>query len=192
MVERDRRIQLREAQKILATARRLIQQEAITAVRMRDIAKTCGLTMTAPLHYFGPKGRMPAELLRVDHHQRLDRLRRGVEPCATLDELVAVLHAALGGFLEERTLRGTVELMAEITSRSTTRSSPACAVGSAASTATCSPACSTTESGTAWCVSQCIPQSSPAYSSPSPRASRPRSPPTPAGDPQQRSLRRAT
>jgi len=115
VLERDRRIQLPEAQNILRTAQRLIRQQGITAVRMRDIAQACGLTMTAPLYYFGTKGRMLAELLRLDHGRRLDRLRSGVESCATRDELVAALHGALGAFLDERTLRGTHELMAEIT-----------------------------------------------------------------------------
>jgi AcrR family transcriptional regulator len=114
-IERDRRIELREAKRVIATARKLISKHGITAVRMRDIAEACDLSMTAPLYYFGTKARMLIEILRADHNQRMDGLRRRLEPCQTREELVDATHASLRAFLDERTLRGTHDLMAEIT-----------------------------------------------------------------------------
>ncbi len=113
--ERDRRIQLPEAQHVIATARTLIAKQGISAVRQRDIANACGLSQTATLYYFGTKARMLIEILRADHYERLDALRRRLEPCATREQLVDAAQATLEAFLEERTLRGTHELLAAIT-----------------------------------------------------------------------------
>lgn len=115
MNERERRIQLPESEHIIATARTLIAKQGISAVRQRDIAKACGLSETATLYYFGTKARMLIEILRADHNHRLDALRQRLEPCSTREQLVDAAQATLEAFLEERTLRGTHELLATIT-----------------------------------------------------------------------------
>ena len=100
---------------MIRIARRLIQDQGITAARTRDIARACGLSETAPLYYFGTKGRLLAEVLRVQHTERLQVLRARLQPASTRDELVDALHSVLSAFLDERRLRGAHELIAEIT-----------------------------------------------------------------------------
>jgi AcrR family transcriptional regulator len=114
-LERDHRILLPEAQKMIRETRRIIMERGIVAARTRDIAKACGLSQTAPLYYFGTKGRLLAEVLRGDHNQRLTGLRGRLEPATSQEELVDGLHATLRAFLEERRMRAAHELLAEIT-----------------------------------------------------------------------------
>lgn len=113
--ERERRIALPEAQRLIATARRLIAKHGVAALRIRGLAEAAGLTTTAPLYYFGTKARMLIEILRADHDDRLDGLRARLEPCFTREELVDATHLTLRTFLDERTLRGAHELEVEIT-----------------------------------------------------------------------------
>ena len=100
---------------MIRIARRLIQEQGISAARTRDIARACGLSETAPLYYFGTKGRLLAEVLRVQHTERLQVLRARLQPASTRDELVDAVHSVLSAFLDERRLRGAHELIAEIT-----------------------------------------------------------------------------
>lgn len=114
-LERDHRIALPEAQKMIRETRRLIYEHGIVAARMKDIAHACGLTPTAPLYYFGTKGRLLAEVLRIDHNQRLEGLRARLQPASTHQELLDAVHTTMAAFLEERRMRGAHELLAEIT-----------------------------------------------------------------------------
>ena len=90
-------------------------KQGVATLRIRELAQECGLTTTAPLYYFGTKARMLIEILRADHDERLDGLRGRLEPCSTRGELVDAAHLTLRAFLDERTLRGSHELVAEIT-----------------------------------------------------------------------------
>jgi AcrR family transcriptional regulator len=114
-LERQHRIALPAAQKMLGRTRALIYERGIAAASTRDIARVCGLSGTAPLFYFGTKGRLLIEVLRVDHEQRLAGLCARVEPAGSHGELLDAVAGTLQAFLEERRLRGAHELIAEIT-----------------------------------------------------------------------------
>jgi len=113
--EREHRIASAPAQKMVRKTRELIAERGVAAANIREIAQACRQSVAAPLWYFGSKGRLLIEVLRYDHAQRLQVLRARVEPAQTRAELVDAVHGALTAFLDERALRGTHELMAEIT-----------------------------------------------------------------------------
>ena len=113
--ERQHRIASAPAQKMVRKTRELIIERGIAAANIREIAQACQQSLAAPLRYFGSKGRLLIEVLRYDHDRRLAVLRAKVEPAQTRAELVDALHATLRAFLDERQLRGTHELMAELT-----------------------------------------------------------------------------
>ena len=115
ILEREHRIALPAAQKMLRRTRELIYERGIAAASTRDIARACGLSATAPLFYFGSKGRLLIEVLRLEHDQSLAAIRAKVQPAASHPELVEALAATLAGFLEQRQVRGAHELRAEIT-----------------------------------------------------------------------------
>jgi len=113
--ERQHRIASAPAQKMVRKTRELIIERGIAAANIREIAQACQQSLAAPLWYFGSKGRLLIEVLRYDHDRRLALLRANVEAAQTRVELVDALHATLRAFLDERQLRGTHELMAELT-----------------------------------------------------------------------------
>ncbi len=113
--ERERRVATDPAQKMVRQTRALIREHGIAAANVRDIARARGQSVAAPLWYFGSKGRLLVEVLRLEHDERLAVLRERVGSAGTREELVEALHGTLRAFLDERQLRGSHELMAEIT-----------------------------------------------------------------------------
>ncbi|MGO9955567.1 MAG: TetR/AcrR family transcriptional regulator [Solirubrobacteraceae bacterium] len=113
--EREHRIASAPAQKMVRKTRELINERGIAAANMREISQACRQSVAAPTWYFGTKGRLLVEVLRYDHNLRMEALRSVVEPAGTREELIDALHGTLKAFLAERQLRGTHELMAEIT-----------------------------------------------------------------------------
>jgi AcrR family transcriptional regulator len=113
--EREHRIASDPAQKMVRKTRELITERGIAAANVREIAHACRQSVAAPLWYFGSKGRLLVEVLRFDHDQRLAVLRSRLEAASTRAELVEAVHGTLRAFLDERALRGSHELMAEIT-----------------------------------------------------------------------------
>ncbi len=113
--EREHRIGTDPARKMVRKTRELITERGIAAANVREIAQACRQSVAAPLWYFGSKGRLLIEVLRFEHDQRLAVLRARVVPAGTRDELVEALHGTLRAFLDERQLRGSHELLAEIT-----------------------------------------------------------------------------
>ncbi|MGO9957244.1 MAG: TetR/AcrR family transcriptional regulator [Solirubrobacteraceae bacterium] len=113
--ERERRVGTDPAQKMIRKTRELIREHGIAAANVRDIARARGQSVAAPLWYFGSKGRLLVEVLRFEHDERIAVLRARVEPASTREELVEAVHGTLRAFLDERALRGSHELLAEIT-----------------------------------------------------------------------------
>ncbi len=113
--EREHRIASAPAQKMVRKTRELINERGIAAANMREISLACRQSVAAPTWYFGTKGRLLVEVLRYDHDLRMEALRSTVEQAKTCEELIDALHGTLKAFLAERQLRGTHELMAEIT-----------------------------------------------------------------------------
>lgn len=113
--EREHRVASAPAQKMVRKTRELINERGIAAANMREIAQACRQSVAAPTWYFGSKGRLLVEVLRYDHDLRVELLRSRVEAASTRQELIDALQATFEAFLDERRLRGTHELMAEIT-----------------------------------------------------------------------------
>ncbi|MGO9899886.1 MAG: TetR/AcrR family transcriptional regulator [Solirubrobacteraceae bacterium] len=113
--ERERRIATVPAQKMIRKTRELIREHGIAAANVRDIAHARGQSVAAPLWYFGSKGRLLVEVLRFEHEERISILRARVQSASTRGELVEAVHGTLRAFLDERALRGSHELLAEIT-----------------------------------------------------------------------------
>lgn len=113
--ERERRIQSEQAQEMIRMTRRLVYERGISAANMREIARRSKVALGWPDWLFGSKGRLLVEVLRFDHNLRLDVLRKRLEGAGTREELVDAVQGTLRAFLDERTLRGNSELMAEIT-----------------------------------------------------------------------------
>jgi AcrR family transcriptional regulator len=103
------------AQKMIATTRELIYEHGIASAQTRAIARACHQSSAAPSYYFGTKARLLGEVLRADSNQRLDVLRATLTPANSYDELVQAAARTMAAFLQERRMRGTHELMAEIT-----------------------------------------------------------------------------
>lgn len=113
--ERERRIAMDGAQKMIARTRQLIYERGIAAAQMREIARACRQSVATPSYYFGSKARLLGEVLRVDSNQRLDVLRANLTAANSYDELVQASARTMAAFLEDRRMRGAHELMAEIT-----------------------------------------------------------------------------
>lgn len=114
-VEREHRIGSDPAQKMVVKMRDLITEKGISAATLRALAQSVRQSETAPTWYFGSKGRLLIEVLRHDHNMRMAVLCSKLKPAATRGELLEALHATLRAFLDERALRGSQELLAEIT-----------------------------------------------------------------------------
>jgi AcrR family transcriptional regulator len=113
--ERERRIQSEQAQEMIRMTRELVYERGISAANVREIARRSKVALGWPDWLFGSKGRLLVEVLRFDHDLRLNVLRKRLEGANTREELVEAVQGTLRAFLDERTLRGNSELMAEIT-----------------------------------------------------------------------------
>ena len=112
--EREERISGEAAQRMVAKTRALIAQRGIAAANVREVAAACRVSAATPLWYFGSKGRLLIEVLRVEHIERLALLRSRVESAPSREDVVDGLHRTLLAFLEQRQLRGSHELITEI------------------------------------------------------------------------------
>jgi AcrR family transcriptional regulator len=112
--EREERISGEPAQRMIVKTRMLIAQRGIAAANVREVAAACRVSAATPLWYFGSKGRLLIEVLRVEHLERLALLRSHLESAQSRDAVVDGLHQTLLTFLEQRQLRGSHELITEI------------------------------------------------------------------------------
>lgn len=112
--EREERIAGEPAQRMVAKTRSLIAQRGIAAANVREVAAACRVSIATPLWYFGSKGRLLIEVLRVEHIERLTQLRDCIESAESSDDVADGLHRMLAAFLEQRQLRGSYELVTEI------------------------------------------------------------------------------
>jgi AcrR family transcriptional regulator len=112
--EREERISGEAAQRMVAKTRTLIAQRGIAAANVREVASACRVSAATPLWYFGSKGRLLIEVLRVEHLERLALLRARLESAQSREDVVDGLHRTLLAFLEQRQLRGSHELITEI------------------------------------------------------------------------------
>lgn len=112
--EREERIAGDAAQRMVAKTRMLIAQRGIAAANVREVAAACRVSAATPLWYFGSKGRLLIEVLRVEHAERLALLRARVAGAGSREELIDGLHRVLLSFLEQRRLRSSNELVTEI------------------------------------------------------------------------------
>jgi AcrR family transcriptional regulator len=115
VTERERRIAQPQAQVIIRRTRELIYEQGISAANVREIARRSKITSGPVIWYFGTKGRLLVEVLGHDHAERLTLLRSGLEAAGSRAELVEAVHGVLGAFVDERSLRGSSELIAEVT-----------------------------------------------------------------------------
>lgn len=114
--ERDHRISLPAARTLIEKTRQLVYERGIASATVGEIARASDVTSTStPLWYFGSKGRLLIEVLRLDHDERLTLVRERLGAAQTREELVGLVHGMLREFLDERTRQGSHELMAEIT-----------------------------------------------------------------------------
>lgn len=113
--EREHRISLPPAQMMIEKTRQLVYERGISAANVREIARVSDIKSSqTPLWYFGSKGRLLIEVLRFDHAARVKELRERLEGASTRDELVDATHAGMKATLNQRTLQGEHELIAEI------------------------------------------------------------------------------
>ncbi len=112
--EREERIAGDAAQRMVARTRGLIAQRGIAAANVREVAAACRVSAAAPLWFFGSKGRLLIEVLRIEHAERLALLRSFIEPAESREGLVDGLHGALLAFLDQRRMRGVDELILEV------------------------------------------------------------------------------
>lgn len=112
--EREERISGQAAQRMVTKTRALIAQRGIAAANVREVAAACRVSAATPLWYFGSKGRLLIEVLRVEHTERLALLRSRVESAQSAEDVIDGLHRTLLAFLEQRRLRGSNELITEV------------------------------------------------------------------------------
>jgi AcrR family transcriptional regulator len=113
-IEREERIAGEAAQRMVAKTRGLIAQRGIAAANVREVAAACRVSAATPLWYFGSKGRLLIEVLRLEHVERSALLRSNTENAGARDELVDGVYRTLLAFLEQRGLRGSRELITEV------------------------------------------------------------------------------
>lgn len=113
-IEREERIAGEPARRMVAKTRALIAQRGIAAANVREVAAACRVSAATPLWYFGSKGRLLIEVLRLEHVERVALLHATIETADSREQLADGLHRTLLEFLEQRRLRGSRELITEL------------------------------------------------------------------------------
>ena len=93
----ERRDALRNRERVLAAAQRLLSESGVEAVEIRDVAQAAGVGVGTVYRRFGDKGGLVAALLNERERVFQDRLLSGPAPlgpgASSRERLVAFLHA---------------------------------------------------------------------------------------------------
>ncbi len=89
-------------QRILQTAGELFSQKGYSAISMREIARTCGVSKPAIYHYFTSKKQLYVEVLRQEVDRFLEALSETVSQPGTVTERLELVVRRYLGLLTQR------------------------------------------------------------------------------------------
>jgi len=111
--ERERRIETPTAQRLVREARVLVYRAGVKGTRLSDVAARAGQALGSPYYYFGTKGRLIVEVLRVDHDQRVAALHSDFASAVTFERTVDACMASKRTFVSHSGGRSPYDVLEE-------------------------------------------------------------------------------